>query len=64
MYAEKIFNVMENNLLQLQQDVKNCQIYVEQLKADAVNRYQVPANSSPAAQDSRNWVENDTTKVL
>ena len=46
MYAEKIFNVMENNLLQLQQDVKNCQIYVEQLRADAKSRYQMPANSN------------------
>lgn len=45
MYAEKIFNVMENNLLQLQQDVKNCQIYVEQLRTDAMNRYQVPSNT-------------------
>ena len=54
---------MENNLLQLQQDVKNCQIYVEQLKADAINRYQVPQNN-PAPSDSRNWVDNEATKAL
>ncbi len=60
MYAEKIFNVMENNLLQLQQDVKNCQIYVEQLKADAISRYQMPVAQS----DNQGWTNNSNTKTI
>lgn len=38
-YAEQVLTSLENNLTQLQQVVKNGQIYMEQLKSDAVSKY-------------------------
>jgi hypothetical protein len=39
LYAQQVLTSLEGNLTQLQQGVKNCQIYVEQLRTDAVSKY-------------------------
>lgn len=39
LFAEQIFTSLENNLTQLQQLVKNGQIYMEQLRTDSVGKY-------------------------
>ena len=39
LYAEQVLTSLEGNLAQLQQVVKNGQIYMEQLRNDSVNRY-------------------------
>ena len=39
LYAEQVLTSLEGNLTQLQQVVKNGQIYMEQLRADSVGRY-------------------------
>lgn len=45
LYAEQVLTSLEGNLTQLQQVVKNGQIYMEQLRNDAVGKYsQTPAS--------------------
>lgn len=39
LYAEQVLTSLEGNLAQLQQVVKNGQIYMEQLRSDSTNRY-------------------------
>ena len=39
LYAEQVLTSLEGNLTQLQQVVKNGQIYMEQLRSDSVGRY-------------------------
>ena len=39
LYAEQVLTSLEGNLAQLQQVVKNGQIYMEQLKSDSVSKY-------------------------
>jgi len=39
LYAQQVLTSLEGNLTQLQQVVKNGQIYMEQLKSDSVGRY-------------------------
>ena len=39
MYAEQVLTSLEGNLTQLQQVVKNGQIYMEQLRSDSANKY-------------------------
>ena len=39
LYAQQVLTSLEGNLTQLQQGVKNCQIYVEQLRTDAISKY-------------------------
>ena len=39
LYAVQVLTSLEGNLAQLQQVVKNGQIYMEQLRADSNNRY-------------------------
>ena len=39
LYAERLFACLEGNLTQLQQDVKNCQLYVNKLRNDTSARY-------------------------
>jgi len=39
LYAQQVLTSIEGNLAQLQQVVKNGQIYMEQLKADSVGKY-------------------------
>lgn len=39
LYAQQVLTSLEGNLTQLQQGVKNCQIYVEQLRTDAIGKY-------------------------
>lgn len=43
LYAEQVLTSLEGNLTQLQQVVKNGQIYMEQLRADSVGRYSTQA---------------------
>lgn len=42
LYAQQVLTSLEGNLTQLQQGVKNCQIYMEQLKSDSVGKYTTP----------------------
>ena len=45
LYAEQVLTSIEGNLTQLQQVVKNGQIYMEQLRTDSIGKYptqQVP----------------------
>lgn len=39
LYAQKVLTTLEENLVQLQQGVKNCQIYMEQIKNDGIGKY-------------------------
>lgn len=39
LYAEQVLTSLEGNLTQLQQVVKNGQIYMEQLRSDSVSKY-------------------------
>ena len=39
LYAEQVLTSLENNLTQLQQVVKNGQIYMEQIRTDAIGKY-------------------------
>jgi hypothetical protein len=39
LYAEQVLTSLEGNLTQLQQVVKNGQIYMEQLRTDSIGRY-------------------------
>ena len=43
LYAEQVLTSLEGNLTQLQQVVKNGQIYMEQLRADSVGKYSTQA---------------------
>ncbi len=43
LYAEQVLTSLEGNLTQLQQVVKNGQIYMEQLRADSVGQYSTQA---------------------
>ena len=42
-YAERVLTSLEGNLTQLQKGVKDCQIYMEQMKSDSTNRYSAQA---------------------
>ena len=39
LYAEQVLTSIEGNLTQLQQVVKNGQIYMEQLRTDSIGKY-------------------------
>lgn len=39
LYAQQVLTSLENNLTQLQQVVKNGQIYMEQLRSDSIGKY-------------------------
>jgi len=39
LYAERVLTSLEGNLTQLQQGVKNCQIYLEQLRSESASKY-------------------------
>ena len=39
LYAERVLTTLEGNLVQLQQSVKNSQLYMEQLRNDAASKY-------------------------
>ena len=60
LYAQQVLTSLEDNLTQLQQVVKNGQIYMEQIKTDSVGRY---ATASSQAPDS-GWVNNRNAKRL
>ena len=48
LYAQKVLASLEDNLTQLQQGVKNCQIYMEQIKSDGVGKYST-SSQTPVA---------------
>ena len=51
-YAEQVLNSLDKNLTQLQQTVKNGQIYMEKLRSEATPQYndQLASNYPPAVQ--------------
>ena len=59
LYAEQVLTSLEGNLAQLQQVVKNGQIYMEQLRADSVGKY-----SSNVSDNSKGWVNNRDNRRL
>jgi len=46
LYAERLFTCLEGNLTQLQQDVKNCQLYVNKMRNDTSARYSTQAGAT------------------
>jgi hypothetical protein len=42
LYAQRVLAKLEDDLTSLQQGVKDCQIYMEQLKTETYNRYSAP----------------------
>lgn len=61
LYAQRVLTSLEGNLTQLQQGVKECQIYMEKMKNDSANRY-VAATSESS--NSRNWVQDRDAKSI
>lgn len=59
LYAEQVLTSLEGNLAQLQQVVKNGQIYIEQLRNDSAGKYAAAAPDS-----SRGWVNNKDNRRL
>lgn len=51
LYAQRVLTAVEGNLTQLQREVKNAQIYLEQLKTDNVGRYSTTGDDT-----SKGWV--------
>ena len=45
LYAEQVLTSIEGNLTQLQQVVKNGQIYMEQLRTDSIGKYPTQAGA-------------------
>lgn len=62
LYAQRVLTSLEGNLTQLQQSVKECQIYMEQIKTDSANKYAAAAVQS--AQNSRDWVQDREVKKV
>lgn len=46
LYAEQVLTSLEGNLTQLQQVVKNGQIYMEQIRSESANRYNTQAQTA------------------
>jgi len=61
LYAQQVLTSLEDNLTQLQQVVKNGQIYMEQIKNDSVGRY---STQSQAQSSNGGWVNNRDSKRL
>ena len=59
LYARQVLTSLEDNLTQLQQVVKNGQIYMEQIKNDSARYTQQPVNSG-----NRGWANNKDAKKL
>ena len=53
LYAQRVLTAVEGNLTQLQREVKNAQIYLEQLKTDNVGRYKTTPDDG-----SKGWVNS------
>ena len=62
LYAQQVLTSLEDNLTQLQQVVKNGQIYMEQIKSDSVGRY--AAQTSQMQSSGGGWVNNRDAKRL
>lgn len=60
LYAKQVLTSLEDNLTQLQQVVKNGQIYMEQIKNDTASRYA----SNVSSQNNRGWASNKDVKKL
>lgn len=59
LYAEQVLTSLEGNLTQLQQVVKNGQIYIEQLRNDSAGKY-----ASAVSESSKGWVNNKDNRRL
>ncbi len=62
LYAQQVLTSLEDNLTQLQQVVKNGQIYMEQIKSDSVGRYNI--QNSHVQNNDNGWVNNREAKRL
>ncbi len=60
LYAKQVLTSLEDNLTQLQQVVKNGQIYMEQIKNDSASRYA----SNVSSQNNRGWVNSKDAKKI
>lgn len=60
LYAKQVLTSLEDNLTQLQQVVKNGQIYMEQIKNDSASRY----SQQSVASGGRGWANNKDAKKL
>lgn len=60
LYAKQVLTSLEDNLTQLQQVVKNGQIYMEQIKNDSSSRYQQPVSVN----NNKGWANNKDIKKL
>lgn len=63
LYAQQVLTSLEDNLTQLQQVVKNGQIYMEQIKTDSAGRYS-SGQAHLATANSGGWVNNRDAKRL
>ena len=61
LYAKQVLTSLEDNLTQLQQVVKNGQIYMEQIRNDAIGKY---STRSAQNQGGDGWVNNREAKSL
>ncbi len=61
LYAQKVLTSLEGNLTQLQQGVKSCQVYMEQLRNDNANKY---ATATMQSSSSRDWVQDKEVKRI
>lgn len=64
LYAKQVLTSLEDNLAQLQQGVKNCQIYMEQIRNDTSARYATSNPQQPVAAGNKGWVNNRDNKKL
>ena len=62
LYAKQVLTSLEDNLTQLQQVVKNGQIYMEQIRNDAVSKYASAQDAQYSQQ--RGWVNEKEMKKL
>ncbi len=53
LYAQQVLTSLEGNLTQLQEVVKNGQIYMERLRSDSIGKYQTQQNTP--VQTASNW---------
>ena len=60
LYAQQVLTSLEGNLTQLQQVVKNGQIYMEQIRNEGAGRYAASVSSSK----DRGWVNDRDSKKL
>ncbi len=62
LYAQQVLTSLEGNLTQLQQVVKNGQIYMEQIRNEGAGRYTTSVTSNPSG--DRGWVSDKDLKKV